>query len=126
MSLGLLALFVVVGLGNYLMRCLPLLISLRHREERPPDAADGAEAPDDRLASDGPFSLVGPCVVVALLVTSLLPQGDEPPFGARMALDLVALVPTVLVAWRTRNLGLTVLVGVLAYWSISSVLPGVP
>jgi branched-subunit amino acid transport protein len=121
MSLGLLALFVVVGLGNYLMRCLPLLISLRHREERPPDAADGAGAPDDR-----PFSLVGPCVVVALLVTSLLPQGDEPPFGARMALDLVALVPTVLVAWRTRNLGLTVLVGVLAYWSISSVLPGVP
>ena len=101
MSLGLLLLlFLVVGVGNYLMRFLPLLIALRHRE--------GA---DQGIAAGGLLPLVGPAVVVALLVSSLLP-GDS---AAELVRNAAALVPTLLVALRFGNLGLTVLTGVFAY-----------
>ena len=105
MSSGfLLLLFLVVGVGNYLMRFLPLLVALRQR------ARTGQEP-----ATGGLLPFVGPAVVVALLVTSLLP-GDP---ATRYDLDLVrnglALVPTLIVALRFGNLGLTVLTGVFAY-----------
>jgi len=111
----LLALFVVVGLGNYLMRSLPLLLALRR-------AGHGGEPTDDAAGGKrgtAPLALVGPCVVVALLVTTVLPAAGEPGFGVQLARNLAALLPTAVVAARTRNLGLTVLVGVLAYWAFS-------
>jgi branched-subunit amino acid transport protein len=115
----LLALFLVVGLGNYLMRSVPFLLALRRGEElgeRPGGA--GAKRHAD------PLALVGPCVVVALLVTAVLPAAGEPGFGPQLGRNLGALLPAALVAVRTRSLGLTVLVGVLAYWVLALVVPG--
>lgn len=106
----LLALFLVVGLGNYLMRSLPLLLALRRSD--PGEEARNASATKRR---PDPLALVGPCVVVALLVTTVLPAVGEPGFAAGLARNLAALLPTAFVAARTRNLGLTVLVGVVSY-----------
>jgi branched-subunit amino acid transport protein len=105
----LLLLFLVVGVGNYLMRFLPLLWTLRRGEAGPEDAASGSPS--------GLLPLVGPSVVVALLVTSILPGASS---WAGLTQTGVTLLPT-LVAARSGNLGLTVLVGVAAYWMISLV-----
>jgi len=111
----LLALFLIVGLGNYLMRYVPLLLALRR--------GDGTEiAPEARRRPD-PLALVGPCVVVALLVTTVLPAAGEPGFAGGLARNLAALLPTALVAARTRNLGFTVLTGVLVYWATTLAVP---
>ncbi len=56
--------------------------------------------------------------MVALLVTSVLPEASD---GARLVRVGIALLPTLVVAVRSGNLGLTVLVGVTAYWLISLV-----
>jgi branched-subunit amino acid transport protein len=106
----LLLLFLVVGVGNYLMRFLPLLWALRWGEAEPRGAASGGVG---RLL---PF--VGPSVVVALLVTWLLPEALD---GGRLLRAGIALLPTLVAAVRYGNLGLTVLVGVTAYWLISLV-----
>jgi branched-subunit amino acid transport protein len=100
----LLLLFLVVGAGNYLMRFLPLLWTLRRwGEAGPEDAASGSPG--------GLLPLVGPSVVVALLVTSILREAGS---GVGLIQTGAALLPT-LVAARSGNLGLTVLVGVAAY-----------
>jgi branched-subunit amino acid transport protein len=104
-----LLLFLVVGAGNYLMRFLPLLWTLRWGEARPEDTASGSPG--------GLLPLVGPSVVVALLVTSILREASS---GVALIQTGAALLPT-LVAARSGNLGLTVLVGVAAYWMISLV-----
>jgi branched-subunit amino acid transport protein len=110
MRVELLLLFMVVGVGNYLMRFLPLLWALRWGEAETRGAAGGG------LNALLPF--VGPCVVVALLVTSLLSEALD---GAGLVRAGIALVPTLVLAVRYDNLGLTVLVGVTAYWLISLV-----
>ncbi len=108
MRAELLLLFLVVGVGNYLMRFLPLLWALRRVEAETSGAASGG------LGGLLPF--VGPSVVVALLVTSVLPEAGD---GAGLVRTGIALLPTLVVAVRSGNLGLTVLVGVTAYWLIS-------
>ena len=110
MQVELLLLFLVVGVGNYLMRFLPLLWALRRGEAEPGGAAGG------RPGKLVPF--VGPSVVVALLVTSVLPEAGT---GAGLISTGLALLPTLAVAVRSNNLGLTVLVGVAAYWLVSLV-----
>ena len=105
-----LLLFLVVGAGNYLMRFLPLLWTLRRREAGPEDAASGNPA--------GLLPLVGPSVVVALLVTSILPEVTS---GVGLIQTGAALLPTLVATVRFGNLGLTVLVGVASYWMISLV-----
>ena len=112
MSSGfLIVLFLVVGVGNYLMRFLPLLIALRRRERTGQEAATGGLLP-----------LVGPAVVVALLVTSLLPGDSAPGSGADLVRSAAALLPTLFVALRFGNLGLTVLTGVFAYALVALVI----
>ena len=106
----LLLLFLVVGAGNYLMRFLPLLWALRRGT-----TGEGSETSRSRLL-DGLLPFVGPSVVVALLVTSVLPEARD---GTDVLRTGISLLPTLLVATRSRNLGLTVLVGVLAYWLVS-------
>ena len=101
-----LLLFLVVGAGNYLMRFVPLLWALRQAE--PSDTVSWWIV---RLL---PF--VGPSVVVALLVTSIL---SEPHSGTELIRVGAVLLPTLVAAVRTGNLGLTVLVGVSAYWLVS-------
>lgn len=105
MSPGLLLLlFLVVGAGNYLMRFLPLLVALRRRERTGRESATGGLLP-----------LVGPAVVAALLVTSLLSGGSATDYDAELLRKAAALVPTLLVALRFGNLGLTVLTGIFSY-----------
>lgn len=108
MSPGLLLLFLVVGVGNYLMRFLPLLIALRRHESAGQEAATGEL-----------LSLVGPAVIVALLATSLFPGGSATGYDLELARNAAALVSTLLVALRFGNLGLTVLTGVFTYALVS-------
>ncbi len=106
-----LLLFLVVGAGIYLMRLLPLLWALRRgvAGEGEPGTAGGG-------FPGGLLPFVGPSIVVALLVTSVLP---ETGYGAGLIRTGAALLPTLVVAVRSGNLGLTVLVGVSAYWLVS-------
>ena len=117
MRIEFLLLFLFVGAGNYLMRCLPLLWALRRGEA-------SREEPDIAAAGSLPrlLPLVGPSVVAALLVTSVLPQPSGYAFWEELVRGGAALAPTLLVAVRTTNLGLTVLVGVTAYWLVSLVI----
>ncbi len=94
------------------MRLLPLLLWSLRREA-------GAAAPGTEPG--GLLPLVGPSVVAALLVASVLPEASGPGYGAELARNAVALVPTFVVAYRFGNLGLTVLAGVLAYGLVSMV-----
>ena len=111
MRTELLLLFLVVGAGNYLMRFLPLFWALRSGSS----TGEGSEtAGDGRLNRLLPF--VGPSVVAALLVTSILPETRD---GTELLRPGLALLPTLFIAVRSGNLGLTVLVGVLAYWLVS-------
>ena len=108
MRVELLLLFLAVGLGNYLMRFLPLLWALRWKE-----AETSHYAASGRLGGLLPF--VGPSVVVALLVTSLPTEA----LGWMVMLRTgIALLLTLVVAVRYDNLALTVLVGVAVYWLI--------
>jgi branched-subunit amino acid transport protein len=110
----LLALLLAAGLGTYLSRWIPLWLTLRRggREETPGD--DGA--------MPAPLALLGPSVIAALLVTSLLP-GPVDPAGARSLLPgLLALLPTWYAAAHFRSLGLAVLVGVASYGLLSLLL----
>ena len=110
MQSELLLLLLVVGAGNYLMRFLPLLWVLRREM-----TGEGSEMSGSGLL-DGLLPFVGPSVVAALLVTSVLPEARD---GMEVLRTGLALLPTLLVAVRSGNLGLTVLVGILAYWLVS-------
>lgn len=110
MSTELLLLFLVVGAGNYLMRFLPLLWALRREA-----TGAGSETSGNGLLY-GLLPFVGPSVVAALLVTSILPEAWHRTELLRTGL---ALLPTLCIAVRSGNLGLTVLVGVLTYWLVS-------
>ena len=105
-----LLLFLLVGAGINLMRFLPLLWMLRRRDAGLGDEGAGR--------SGGLLSFVGPSVVAALLVTSILSETGN---WAGFVRTGIALLPTVIVAVRSGNLGLTVLVGVAAYWTASLV-----
>lgn len=110
----LLALLLAAGLGTYLSRWIPLWLALRRggREETP----EGGGALPAALA------FLGPSVIAALLVTSLL-LGPADLAGARSLLPgLLALLPTWYAAARLRSLGLAVLVGVASYGLLSVVL----
>jgi branched-subunit amino acid transport protein len=100
-------LFLLAGAGVYLTRVLPLLGELRRQAEEP------VAKPEGLLGSALRF--VGPSVIAALLVSSVLPQPGQGNLSVLLT-TAVALVPTVIVAVRFGNLGLTVLAGVLAYW----------
>lgn len=114
-----LVLCVVIGLGTYLIRFVPFLVALRleNREE-----ASSQDHPRGEQRISGVLDLIGPSIVAALLVTSILPQPAEGEFGAQLARNLLALVPTLAVAVLWKSLGLTVVVGVASYWLISVLL----
>ena len=109
-----LILSLLVGLGTYLTRLLPLLVALR----RGTSETESGEAVGGWFA--GALRYVGPSIIVGLLVTSVLPQPGEGD-ATELLKTGAALVPTVYVAVRFENLGLTVLVGVLSYWLSSMV-----
>lgn len=107
-------LFLVVGAGVYLTRLAPMLVAMR-REEASGDEVESAAEPG------GWLRFVGPSIIAALLVTSVLPQPEE-EMWTELSRAALALVPTIFVAVRFRNLGLTVLAGVCCYWAISTLM----
>lgn len=111
MRAELVLLFLAVGAGTYATWLLPLLAALRRVGT---DGEGPAQESSDGFLG-GLLGFVGPSVIAALLVGSLL-SGRE---ASDLLVVAIALAPTVLVAFRLGNLGLTVLVGVLAYWIAS-------
>lgn len=127
----LMALFLAVGLGTYLLRAVPLLGALARLAPAPGrPRADGprgrpgsrTDNPEAGPRGEGPamlaLRLVAPAVVAALLVGSVLPPLAHPAFWEELGVSLAALIPTLWVAVRRRNLGLTVLAGVVSYWAL--------
>lgn len=125
----LLALFLAVGVGTYLMRAVPLLAALGHlgkgkrrRSEMSPAGSAAAQAHRSGAAESNlmfALRLVAPAVIASLLVSSVLPARSAPAFGRELGVALAALVPTGWAAARWRNLGLTVLVGVASYGALT-------
>lgn len=109
-----LALCVTVGLATYLIRFLPFLMARRLQNREDATARSSPGSVGIRV-----LELIGPSVVVALLVTAILPQPGESDFGPQFLRSLLALVPTLAVAILWRSLGLTVLAGIGSYWLIS-------
>ena len=112
MRVELLLLFLVVEVGIYLMRLLPLLPWSLRREAGASSGrrrAGRSAAPRGAVRRRGAAGGVGP------------PEGSGPGNGAELARNAGALVPTFVVAHRFGNLGLTVLVGVLAHGLVSLV-----
>ena len=106
-----LVLCIVVGLATYLIRFVPFLIAqhLGSREGDTPQSSSGSRG-------FKVLELIGPSIVAALLITSILPQPDEADFGLQLIRSLLALTPTLIVAVLWKSLGLTVLVGISSYW----------
>ena len=109
----------VIGLATYLIRFVPFLIA-RRLGDRGNDAPQSSPASDSR--SLRMLELIGPSIVAALLVTSILPQPGETEFGLQLVRSLLALTPALISAILWKNLGLTVLVGIGSYWLISLLL----
>jgi len=110
-------LFALIGVGVYLTRVVPLMLALRRGEDdQGLDEVD--EAPS---AMDGWLGFVGPSVIAALLVAAVLPEPGQ-DLWLELARTGAALVPTVAVAVRFENLGLTVLIGIFAYGLASVVI----
>lgn len=106
---GIVSAVLLVGVGTYLMRLLPL-VAVR-RAQRRADAPVGSPA----ARWGGWLELVGPAVIAALLATSVVPEPSDPAFWSKLGPGVAALGLTGLVANRWRNLGLTVVAGVAAY-----------
>lgn len=114
-----LVLCVVIGLVTYLIRFVPFLIAQRlgNREDGSSRDSSVPDRPGFRM-----LELIGPSIVAALLITSILPQPDEAEFGLQLVHSLLALIPTLIAAMRWKSLGLTVLVGIGSYWLVTILL----
>lgn len=97
-----LSLFAAMGLVTYLPRCLPLLY-LAHRQ-LPKGLVDWLSCIPAAILS----ALLAP-ILFADATTRSLELGKP---------ELWAALPTLLVAWKTKSLGATVVVGMFCYWLI--------
>lgn len=59
---------------------------------------------------------VPPAVLAAIIVPEVVMPGGQPVFISLENARLVAAIVTGLVAWRTKNLLLTIVLGMLALW----------
>ncbi len=88
---------VLVGVGNVVLRGSALLFAERLRDVPP--------------RTQAVLRMIPPATLAALVAPALLrPEGTFAPLGPQALAGLVALV----VAWRTRNLLATILVGLVA------------
>jgi len=116
----LLWLFLVVGVGTYLMRAVPLLMARRPgAATRPPDSSRAREEADGALVW---FRLVAPAIVAALLVGALLPPRATPGGWQEYVAPWVAAVASAWTQARWGNLGLTVLSGVVVFGLVTWVI----
>ncbi|HEY8414994.1 MAG TPA: AzlD domain-containing protein [Thermaerobacter sp.] len=96
--LEILFIFLLMGLVTYLPRCLPLLGLSRARLPRPVETG---------------LRYVGIAVMAALVAPDLATGWRQAPWG--LGARLAAAVPTAVVALASRNMALTVVVGIAAY-----------
>lgn len=88
---------VLVGVGNVVLRGSALLFAERLRDVSP--------------RTQAVLRMIPPATLAALVAPALLrPEGTFAPLGPQALAGLVALV----VAWRTRNLLATIIVGLVA------------
>lgn len=113
-----LALCVVIGLATYLIRFIPFLMALRLGNREDGDTQSSPTNSKGFLV----LELVGPSIVAALLGTSIVPQPGEAEFGPQLLRGLLALAPALISAVLWKNLGLTVSVGIVAYWLVTILL----
>jgi branched-subunit amino acid transport protein len=99
---------VAAGVLTYLTRLS--FIALLGRFELPPLAARA-------------LRFVPPAVLSAIIFPELMLRGEELQLGWRNARLLSGLIAA-LVAWRTRNVFLTIAVGMAALWGLQATLPG--
>jgi branched-subunit amino acid transport protein len=99
---------VAAGLVTYLTRLS--FIALLGRFELPPLAARA-------------LRFVPPAVLSAIILPELVLKGGELDLGWHNA-RLLAGAVAALVAWRTRNVLLTIAVGMAALWGLQAVLGG--
>lgn len=105
----------LIGLGTYLMRAVPLLIAISMgRRER--TGVSGQRG--NRIVSTS-LSLVGPAIISALLALSLVPAGPASNFVEHLIRNVIAAAIVCVVAARWRHVGLTVLTGIVSYWLVS-------
>jgi len=95
-----LAAVLIVAAGTYLMRLLPLCLSLYRR------------AP--RAAPGGTLSLAGPALLASFLVVSLVPAQQQLAVSELMR-RLLSLLVVLIVQKKWSNIGAAVLAGMLAY-----------
>lgn len=112
-----LVLCIAVGLTTYLIRFVPFLIAQRFGNQ-----TDSATRGTSESTSLKILELIGPSIVAALLITSILPQPGEANFGLQLTRSLLSLTPALISALLWRNLGLSVVIGVSSYWLISLLL----
>lgn len=96
---------VVAGVLTYLTRLS--FIALLGRFELPPLAARA-------------LRFVPPAVLSAIIFPEMMVRGGELQLGWRNARFLAGLVAA-LVAWRTRNVFLTIAVGMAALWALQAI-----
>jgi branched-subunit amino acid transport protein len=97
--MSLLTLILFLAAGTYLMRLLPLMIL--GRVPLPPRFREW-------------LRLVPGAILATSLFQALLLQDEKLALTWRNA-HLLAAIPTLLVAWRTRNMLLTILCGIASY-----------
>jgi branched-subunit amino acid transport protein len=93
-----------MGAVTYLPRMLPLV--LLSRRKLPSWFAEWLE-------------LIPPAILSALIAPTLFAQNDPRSLSLEKP-ELLAAIPTLLFALKTRSLGGTVLVGMLSYWAIKA------
>lgn len=102
-----------VGLTTYLIRFVPFLIA-RRLGDRKGGVSKDYDTPRGRGLRV--LELIGPCIVAALLITSILPGPDEAEFGLQLVRSTLALAPVLISALIWRNLGVSVVIGISSYW----------
>ena len=93
-------LFAAMGLVTYLPRCLPLLYLAHRRLPKP--LIDW-------------LSLIPAAILSALIAPSLLTDSTTRSFDLGKP-DLWVAIPTLYLAWKTKNLAATVVFGMLLFW----------
>lgn len=99
-------LIAAMGVVTYLPRMLPLVIL--SRKKLPPWFAEWLE-------------LIPPAILSALIAPTLF-AGNAPRALCLGKPELLAAVPTLLFALKTRSLAGTVIVGMFTYWMITKLL----
>ena len=99
-------LVVAMGVVTYLPRMLPLV--LLSRRKLPEWFAEWLE-------------LIPPAILSALIAPTLFTRSDPRTFSLGKP-ELLAAIPTLMFALKTRSLAGTVMIGMLSYWAIKALI----